>query len=650
MSYGLYTYPLMRTLQLIFLLLVTTAALWAQPFSSLAELDSIKQLYRTDEGAGQEQRLRWLERLSRYTLGEKDTSRYFTNLLEAEARRLGSERGLTYAAFVRGLIFLEEANYAAADRHTQQALTLARTHGLDTIVGFSYNSLAEIAQARGDFISARRYYIEADRAKRAINDLKGRSITLYNQFDLALRLDYVDDAERLVDSMAVVYRQRNPDKDPMEDWIWRIVLGRLQIARGNYETAEQHLLQVGEIGRRLGFGDRRSAPLLGRVYFLQGRYAEAQPLLEAGVETFGRVGYEEQLLKYEIYLAQNELRMGSIGRASQRIADVLDRADAQRDLEQSAQAYLTAADVYAAGGRPQEANTALRRHLVLKDSILNRDRQVALLDLEAKYQNELNRAEIQRLEQANRIQALARERQLTLLIGIGTVLLLTLVGVGLLWRANRTISAQSETIREALADKASLLSEMHHRTKNNLTIVQSLLLAQGRELNDPEAVSAIAASSDRILSVGLIHQHLYEHDAGRWVDLPDYLDTLCANLRTSLIAADSIQLTTRVVDRAIPAAKAAYLGLIVNELVTNAVKHAFSENTLRPTVSITIDEPAPGELRLSVEDNGSGLPQAADYRNSLLALLVRQLRAGLQTVSEEGLRVIVSFKTAVATA
>ena len=640
----------MRTLQLIFLLLITTTALWAQPFGSPAELDSIKQLYRTAGGAGQEQRLRWLERLSRYTLSEKDTSRYFTNLLEAEARRLGSERGLTYAAFVRGLIFLEEANYAAADRHTQQALTLAQGHGLDTIVGFSYNSLAEIAQARGDFISARRYYIEADRAKRAINDLKGRSITLYNQFDLALRLGYVDEAERLLDSMGLVYQLRYPDRDRTQDLIWLFVLGRLEISRGNYETAEQYLLKVLAIGRQRGAGEDRLGAPLGHIYSLQGRYAEAQPLLEKGVEAYRQDGYEEQLLEYEIHLARNELALGRVDRAGRRIDDVLNRAGAQRDLEQSAQAYLTAADVYAAAGREQEALAALRRHLILEDSILNRDRQIALLDLEAKYQNELNRAEIQRLEQTNRIQALARERQLTLLIGIGTVLLLTLVGVGLLWRANRTISAQSETIREALADKASLLSEMHHRTKNNLTIVQSLLLAQGRELNDPEAVSAIAASSDRILSVGLIHQHLYEHDAGRWVDLPDYLNTLCANLRTSLIAADSIQLTTRVVDRAIPAAKAAYLGLIVNELVTNAVKHAFSENTLRPTVSITIDEPAPGELRLSVEDNGSGLPQEADYRNSLLALLVRQLRAGLQTVNEEGLRVIVSFKTAVATA
>lgn len=642
----------LRLLLFLFtLLLLAAAPLCAQPFSSPAERDSVKQLYHASTpGDDDGRRLRWLERLARYTLTEKDTSRYYTALLEEEARRLNAPRGIAYAAFVRGLIGLEEADYAAAALDTREALSLARSNGLDTIEGFAYNSLAEIAQGRGDYIAARQHYIQADRVKRKINDLKGRAITLYNQFDLALRLDYVDEAERLVDSMALVYRLRSPDKDPNEDWIWRIVMGRLEIARGRYGAAERHLLKVGELGRELGFGDRRSGGLLGRVYFLQGRYTEAQPLIAASLAGFRKVGYENQILEAEILLANNELMLGRLDRASRRIEQVLERADAQQDLDQAAQAYLTAADISTAAGRHSEATRALRRHLVLEDSILNRDRQAALLDLEAKYQNELNRAEIERLDQANQIQQLARERQWTLLLGIGGALGLSVLGIGLLWRANRTIADQSVTIREALEEKAGLLSEMHHRTKNNLTIVQSLLLAQGRELNDPVAIGAIAESSDRILSIGLIHQHLYEHDNGRWVNLPQYVGTLCTNLRNSLIRGSRVRLTARIVERSIPAAKAAYLGLIVNELVTNAVKHAFSEDTRQPAISISLDEPAPGELLLSVADNGRGMQDSTAYRSSLLQLLLRQLKASLRTSSEAGLRLEVTFSTAVSAA
>ena len=631
--------------------LYSTVALFAQPFASPEERDSVKLLYyTTGPEATLAQRIHWLERLARYTLTEKDTSRYYTGLLEAEARRQNSVRGTAYAAFVRGLIALEEADYPLAHRLTAEALATAQTNGLDTIVGFAYNSLAEIAQSRGDYIAARQYYIEADRAKRTINDLKGRAITLYNQFDLALRLGYVDEAERLVDSMTVVYQLRSPNKNPEEDWIWLIVLGRLEIARGEYEAAEQHLLKVGDIGRRLGFGDRRSGGLLGRIYHLQGRYAEAQGLIEAGATTLRQVGYENELLEADILLATNELKLGRVDQADVRISSVLERANAQRDLDQAAQAYLAAADIYSAAGRDKEAVRALRRHVSLEDSVLNRDRQVALLDLEAKYENELNRGAIQRLEQTNEIQQLARQRQLTLLLGVGGVLLLTLVGTGLLWRANRTIATQSVVINDALEDKASLLSEMHHRTKNNLSIVQSLLLAQGRQLDDPVAASAIAESSDRILTIGLIHQHLYERDSGRWVQLPNYIETLCANLRKSLIYGSSIALQVQVVNRAIPAAKAAYLGLIVNELVTNSVKHAFTEDTENPAVAVRIEETELEELRLIVRDNGKGLRAGSTYRSGLLDVLLRQIKASLHTTSDDGLQLEISFSTVVASA
>ncbi len=261
-------------------------------------------------------------------------------------------------------------------------------------------------------------------------------------------------------------------------------------------AAERHLKRVGEIGNQLGFGDRHSGGMLGRVYHLQGRYAEAQTLIEASIENLRRVGYENELLEAEIWLARYEFQLGRLAPAGTRIAGVLERADAQQDLNQAAHAYLVAADVYSAAGRDDEAVRALRRHLQLENSLLNRDRQVALLDMEAKYQNELNQGEIRRLEKDREIQLLAQQRQLTLLCGIGAALLLSVGGIFLLWRANRTIADQATTIREALEEKAGLLSEMHHRTKNNLTIVQSLLLAQGRELNDPVAASAIAESSD----------------------------------------------------------------------------------------------------------------------------------------------------------
>lgn len=204
-------------------------------------------------------------------------------------------------------------------------------------------------------------------------------------------------------------------------------------------------------------------------------------------------------------------------------------------------------------------------------------------------------------------------------------------------------------LRTSLAEKTALLKEVHHRVKNNLQIVSSLLSLQAARVTSPEVLSQIGETRDRVRSMALLHETLYRSDDLARVSLGSYAETLCAQLVRSFgpllqarvrveVESDPVVVT---LDQAVPC------GLLLNELVTNALKHAFPEprtGTVRVQIRL-LDRPvrsrraggvfARPRLDLSVEDDGVGLPAgfAADQSDTLgleiVATLVEQLHGEL---------------------
>lgn len=199
--------------------------------------------------------------------------------------------------------------------------------------------------------------------------------------------------------------------------------------------------------------------------------------------------------------------------------------------------------------------------------------------------------------------------------------------------------ADQQAIENALTEKTALLDEVHHRVKNNLQVISSLLSLQSRHA-PPEVAAQLAESQGRVKAMALIHQLLYErHDFSR-VDLGSYLNRLCNLLRESLSLQRgriNIQLQVPIseeplfmdLQRAVPC------GLLVNELVTNALKHAFPGEA-RGTVTIRLELGADGRGAIIVADDGVGLPTDVELGRSkslgfqLVPLLVEQLGGDLK--------------------
>lgn len=194
-----------------------------------------------------------------------------------------------------------------------------------------------------------------------------------------------------------------------------------------------------------------------------------------------------------------------------------------------------------------------------------------------------------------------------------------------------------------------LLQEVHHRVKNNLQVIASLVNMQGRQVGDQGARAALADCRTRVLAIALIHEQLYKSNDYSRVPVSDYVRQLTRDVFAAATATTKhVQLVREVESVLLPVEQAIPCGLIVNELMTNALKHAFPDH--RPgTVTVALQRTPRGELSLSVADDGIGLPPSIEPGSGfalgmqLVFDLARQLRGRVEILRSHGTRVSVSF-------
>jgi two-component sensor histidine kinase len=226
----------------------------------------------------------------------------------------------------------------------------------------------------------------------------------------------------------------------------------------------------------------------------------------------------------------------------------------------------------------------------------------------------------------------------------GLVLLLTVVIAALFFlrRMRRELVAAREAgmmaekqVQEtacSLAEKEALLKEIHHRVKNNLQVISSLLSLQARFSNDERLCRILAGSQTRIYSMAAIHEYLYRNQTLRGIDFALYVQALLEQLKAVIgSASSSVVIETDVESMIIDVDQAIPCGLIVNELVSNALRHAFHPKgggTIR--ITFTGDD-GTGNGRLCICDDGVGMPEGAlDFRNGLGLTLVKALVSQLE--------------------
>jgi PAS domain S-box-containing protein len=208
---------------------------------------------------------------------------------------------------------------------------------------------------------------------------------------------------------------------------------------------------------------------------------------------------------------------------------------------------------------------------------------------------------------------------------------------------------KEERIQAALREKDILLGEIHHRVKNNLQLISSLLELQSAQIDDPTVLAMLRDSQNRVRSMVLVHQTLYQSKDFAQVDFAGFLDSLLSTMATSYgMNSDGISLSVDTKTVLLPISVAIPCGLIVNELITNAFKHAFPGG--RPgEIAVGLAEDGDGHAVLSVSDDGIGIPddlvieQAPTLGLQLVTLLADQLQGTVSIQRAAPTRIALRF-------
>lgn len=211
---------------------------------------------------------------------------------------------------------------------------------------------------------------------------------------------------------------------------------------------------------------------------------------------------------------------------------------------------------------------------------------------------------------------------------------------------NNDLETKNKLLDTKNAENELLLKEIHHRVKNNLEVVSSLLALQSAQIDDPNTKDAMSESQNRVNSIGIVHQKLYQGSNLGAIEMKDYLLNLSESILDSFGAEKQIELHLAMdkldldIDTAVP------LGLIINELLTNAIKYAFPKEE-KGTITIKLEKQNIHFLHLEVADNGvgkSGITHGTGFGGQLVSLLTQQLNGIMTEKSQNGTTLIFDFK------
>jgi two-component sensor histidine kinase len=404
---------------------------------------------------------------------------------------------------------------------------------------------------------------------------------------------------------------------------------------------------------------------VGNVYMEEKDYPKAISYYERSLGIKQKMNDKRGIAVSMKNIAEAYLGMKNLKKAKEYIDTSLKIAEEIGSKEQLKDAYDILAKMYEETRNYEEALKYEKKLSQAKDSLFSFEKTEQISRMRAIYETEKAEQETKMAQVRSQLELSQKDAAIALLnkdneiknaqrnfLGVSTAsLLLLAMMVFYLYRqtqkSHRLLTEKNQVVEKALAEREILLKEIHHRVKNNLQIISSLLSLQSKNTQDSTAQDAISESRNRVKSMSLIHEQLYQVDTMSGVDMKPYLERLVTSLISSYgIDTERIVVTTQCdpiwldVDSAIP------LGLIINELVSNSMKYAFPENR-SGEVSILLQNRG-NELTLSVTDTGIGFSEAHQNGHSfglnMIRSLMRKLKAEMTMVTTNGTKVELAIR------
>lgn len=572
-----------------------------------------------------------------------------------------------------GYYYYNLKNYDSADHFYRRALLQDNITGNKALRADNLNNLGVLYQRQGMLDSAIFYSLAAHQQYLHLNDSSKASIVeinlgmLYNSKGLYEKsLGYL---------LAASYKLEKSEPSATLATCYNTI-GNVYLKLKEPRTALHFHYKSLDVKKKLNFQDGMSASYnnLGNVYLLLNQYDSALNNFQKSLEikrllndkngegvTLNNIG--ELMMKMEKFAAAEALfresltiRLGVNNRpgqvnihnnlarvylhtnrltaAGQELQRSYELASEMKLLEQLKDNFEIQVMLNRKKGDFEKALDYSERLLMVKDSILNEEKAKSLAEMQTRYESMKKEDRITLLEKEGLLQAVELEqRQIWIRSLVGGIILVIIIGVLIYYNLT--------TVRKNKIHIELLLKELHHRVKNNLQILSSLLSLQSQQLTDDTALKAVKSSESRINAMALIHRKLYTVDQNRTVDIKEYITELIEYLVYSYgYHEKNFKLDLEINEISIDVDKAIPLGLILNELISNAFKHAY-QNQPNPRLMINLAYPDAHELNIRIRDNGAGMPpvdekQRKTFGMKIVTTLIKELKGRLDVKSGDG--------------
>lgn len=552
-----------------------------------------------------------------------------------------------------GAILLRQDNLDTA----MMVLESARTKLPSSEWPLLITQMGYVMERKGQLSGAADYAQYGLQLADTLNDIRARAMAysdlsnlFWKQSKFEKGIEYGLEAEAL-------YKQRGIDD--MDYSFTLYVIGNNYLKIKDYTKALDYFSRALVISERYQFYNNLADIYisLSELYTLTLSYKQAEESARSAIRYSALLGNNFMLMR-------SWLELGKLQNLRQQ--PVLAISSLEKCLEVATEkfsdtyflhiAYKELGTAHAHTGDFKNAYSAFLKYDQLKDSVFTAEADQRIARLQTEYQVAQKEITIQ-IQQ----QLISQQKRVQILFLVGSVLLILVVLI--LYRTYRNklkVNEQLKELNENLALKNSqldkrnaenelLLREIHHRVKNNLEIVSGLLSLQAAQLDLPAAQAIMQSSQNRVLSMGIIHQKLYQKDNLAAVEMKDYFQNLSESILDSFNESHRIKVHCEMspieldVDTAVP------IGLIANELLTNALKYAFMKDQAGEIqISLTAVDDR-GELFFQVRDNGvgkqtNGSTKGTGFGTELVNLLVQQLNGKLTIESYQGTTVNIYFK------
>ena len=520
--------------------------------------------------------------------------------------------------------------------------------GNDVELGFALLRHKDLLMVTADYASAIKKVFEALELFEKTDNKRGIGLCYANVGDLKYyEAAYAQGIEWCDKGIAIL--EKMDDKADLAN-AYRMKANNQLFAGGDLKFALESINKSIDLYKSI---NETGIPLMasinwrGNIYKYMDRYDEAIADYQVNFDRSTEMGLERYLIPSLANIGHVYLMQGKYKEAlpyNLQAIDIMKKTGRMRNLWEN---YMHVSNIYESLG---DYKLALYYHHLYADAheeFKNNTIRGLESEAQAKYETGQKNAQIYFQEEK-----IAQQKRTQLLyIVLAGLLAFILFGLFYYYRKRKKRNVELQSLNAELHTKNKqnelLLKEIHHRVKNNLELVKSLLALQSAQIEDSATKEAMQASQNRVQSMGIIHQKLYQGENLGSIEMKDYFINLGEGILDSFNAEDKVKIECAMdnldldVDTAVP------IGLIVNELLTNALKYAFPKDG-KGNIKISLQRTAPETLTLKVADNGVGKdgttkPKGTGFGSQLVKLLTHQLNGQMNEINDGGTLVEFQF-------